>query len=114
MPLLTQQQFLDELKKVEFKTFPTLTGKAVITGRGLNRKNGYKYCRSSGIGAVVTLPFNAIYNTYAHFYGKKGINASVVGKQLKTYKAYKNFWMDLMVEMKLATQISSSPVTIDM
>lgn len=45
---------------------------------------------------------------------KKGINASVVGTQLKTYKAYKNFWMDLMVEMKLATQTSSSPVTIDM
>ena len=26
MPLLTQQQFLDELKKVEFKTFPTHLG----------------------------------------------------------------------------------------
>ena len=114
MPLLTPVQFLDELRKVQFKTFPTLTGEAVITGRGLNRNNGYKYCRASGTGVVVTLPFNAIYNTYAHFHGKKGITSNEVGIQLGTYKAYRNFWMDLMVEMKLVTQTSSSPVTIDM
>ena len=49
MPLLTPAQFLDELRKVQFKTFPTLTGKAVITGRGLNRKNGYNIVDHLGL-----------------------------------------------------------------
>lgn len=111
MPLLTPAQFLDELRKVQFKTFPNISGRGTITGEGLSPKNAYKYTR---VNAHTSFPFELNYATYEYFYGKSGIKASDVAIRLGTYKDYKNFWMALMVTMSLAKVTNVRPATIDM
>ena len=94
--------------------FPTITKRATITPKGFTSNgSGFKYCRANGTGRVVTIPINILYNAYCHFYGQT-VTSIGAGTFLGTYKAYSNFWMDLMVKMKLATIVSTRPATIYM
>ena len=113
MPPLTQQQFLNELKKVEFKDFPTLAGGGKIKGIGLNKNNAYRYTREKSSSA--SLPFKINFDTYVHFY--KSENTKITSTDVKAfwdgqYSAYETFWLSLMVGMGLAEKISNHSIKI--
>lgn len=111
MPPLTQQQFLDELKKVEFENFPTLAGGGKIKGIGLNKKNAYRYTREKSSSA--SLPFKINFDTYVHFYDRGEItSADVKAFWDGRYSAYETFWLSLMVKMGLAEKISNHSIKI--
>ncbi len=111
MPLLTQKQFLDELKKVEFENFPTLAGGGKIQGIGLNKNKAYRYTREKSSSA--SLPFKINFDTYVHFYDRGEITSTDVKEFWDgRYSAYETFWLSLMVKMGLAKKISNHSIKI--